>query len=358
MGYSLYFLDYFFILRDFFLVTVILASICIYTLIEKFYERKKKKLSLYYSVSLFFIGILNIYLISSLFEIKTYFYLFNYSISNLYGVFFFKIILILFFLLIFYAGISEKTFERLKYIPFESAYILIFLFIGMLFLLYSFDFLIIFLNLELQNFALYILINIQRNNKIVVESCIKYYIIGAISSGFFLYGISLIYGFTGKINLFDLIIFFSDISITHIGINTSLVFLFCGLFIKLGIAPFHFWIPQVYKGTPHLVTLILLILPKFVLFLLFVKLYLFIFKFFHQYFFQTICVNVILSLLCGSLGALWQNNIKTFMAYSAITNTALYYYLFLYLILKVFAQVYFFYLFILCPPFQFFLHFY
>lgn len=340
---NLYSVDFIFILRDVFLIIIILFSLCFYTLIEKFYEKKKKKITLFYSVSIFFIVILIIYLFSSFFEVKAYYYLFNYALSNLYGVFFFKIILIIFFLLIFYVGISEKTFERLKYIPFESSYILIFLFIGMLFLLYSFDFLIIFLNLELQNFALYILINIQRNNKIVVESCIKYYIIGAISSGFFLYGISLIYGFTGKINLFELILFFSDISITHIGINTSLVFLFSGLFIKLGIAPFHFWIPQVYKGTPHIVTLILLLLPKFVLFFLFIKLYLFIFKFFHQYFFQIICLNAMLSLVCGSLGALWQNNIKTFLAYSAITNTVSSCYHFHYLILKVFAQEFFFY---------------
>merc|ERR1711976_497740 len=94
-----------------------------------------------------------------------------------------------------------------------------------------------------------------------------------------------------------------------------------GLFIKLGLAPFHFWVPQIYEGAPSFVTLILLILPKFVLFVLFIKLYLFVFKFVHQILFQIICINVILSLIFGSFGALWQNNIKKFMAYSAITNS-------------------------------------
>lgn len=173
-----YYTDLLILLKDFYLVCLILISICIYTYIEKKFSKAYGKLTLFYSASLYFIMILNIYLFSTLAEIKTSFFLFNYSLSNLYGVFFFKIILIFFFILIFFAGISEKSFERLKYIPFESNYILIFVFIGMIFLLYSFDFLMIFLNLELQNFALYILINIQRNKKIVVETSIKYYIIG------------------------------------------------------------------------------------------------------------------------------------------------------------------------------------
>ena len=179
MIFSYYYLDLLIILRDFFLISIILISICIYTFLEKKLSKYRFKISLFYSVSLYFIIVLNIYLFSVFSEVSTYYYLFNYSLSNICGVYFFKIILIIFFILIFYAGISEKSFERLKYIPFESNYILIFVFIGMIFLLYSFDFLMIFLNLELQNFSLYILINIQRNKKIVVETSIKYYIIGA-----------------------------------------------------------------------------------------------------------------------------------------------------------------------------------
>ena len=93
------------------------------------------------------------------------------------------------------------------------------------------------------------------------------------------------------------------------------------MFVKLGLAPFHFWVPQIYEGAPSFVTLILLVLPKFVLFILFFKLYIFVFKFIHQILFQVIFINVILSLVFGSFGALWQNNIKKFMAYSAITNS-------------------------------------
>ena len=90
-------------------------------------------------------------------------------------------------------------------------------------------------------------------------------------------------------------------------------------------APFHLWVPQVYEGAPNFVTLIFLTLPKFVLFILFIKLYLFVFHFISQIIFQVICLNVLFSIVFGSFGALWQNNIKRFMAYSAITNSGLFF---------------------------------
>lgn len=365
MIFSYYYLDFLLILREIFFIFIVIFSICVYTLLEKIFKKKYKEISLFYSVCLYFIMLFNIYLISALSYIKTYYYLFNYSISNIYGIDFFKIILVILIILIFYAAISDKSFRLFKYIPFESNYILSFVFIGMLFLLYSFDFLIIFLNLELQNFSLYILMNIQRNKKIVVETCIKYYIIGGLSSASILYGISLIYGFTGKVNLFDLILFFSEIRLIHFGFIIGFIFLFLGLFIKIGIAPFHFWVPQIYEGAPHFVTLILLILPKFVLFILFVKLYFFIFKFLNNILCEFLWLNVFLSFFFGSLGALWQNNIKKFLAYSAINNSGFILLAFslstfesnfagiLYLIIYLFSTFAIFYSFLIISPKQF-----
>jgi len=242
-------------------------------------------------------------------------------LSNVYGVDIFKIILVIFLIIIFYVGISEQSGSQRKYISFEYSYILGFAFIGMVFLLYSFDFLMMFLSLELQNFSLYILINIQRNKKVVVETCIKYYILGGLSSGLILYGISLIYGYTGRVNLLDLAVFCSEISLTHLGLISGLSFIFFGFFIKLGLAPFHFWVPQIYEGSPNIVMLVLLTLPKFILFIIFLKLHTFVFGLFAPAFREILYINVFLSFLFGSLGALWQTNIKKFFAYSAITNS-------------------------------------
>merc|ERR1712115_16340 len=96
---------------------------------------------------------------------------------------------------------------------------------------------------------------------------------------------------TGKINLFDLILFFYEIKLSNFDLLPGLFFFFVGLFIKLGLAPFHFWVPQIYDGAPNLITLILLILPKFVLFLLFIKLYFFVFKFLTGFFFSNFFIE-------------------------------------------------------------------
>ena len=111
MIFSYYYLDMLLLVRDFYLIFVILVALCLYTYLEKKLATTNYKISLFYSVALYFLFVLNIYLVSAFSQVQTYYYLFNYSLSNVYGVFFFKIILIVFFLLIFFASISEKNFE-------------------------------------------------------------------------------------------------------------------------------------------------------------------------------------------------------------------------------------------------------
>merc|ERR1711862_76196 len=180
----------------------------------------------------------------------------------------------------------------------------------------GFDFLMVFLTLELQNFSLYILMSMQRNKKIAVETGIRYYFLGGLSSGLILYGISLFYGFSGKIRFSDLNLLFVDFNNLHFNLYLGIIFFLCGLFMKIGLAPFHFWIPQIYSGAPNIITLILLVLPKFGFFILFMKLYYYVFTFMHLIF-----IIVLFSLFFGALGALGESNIKRFMGYSGITNS-------------------------------------
>ena len=175
MVISYYYLDFFFILKEIFLSFIVLFSICVYTILEKRLVKLNKKISLFNSVTIYFIILFSIYLLLIITEIPIWLYIFNYSLTYFWDVSHSKFILVFLFILIFNVGTILRS---KKFIPFEANYVLVFTFIGMLFLLYSFDFLIIFLNLELQNFSLYILMNMQWNNKIVVETCIKYYIIG------------------------------------------------------------------------------------------------------------------------------------------------------------------------------------
>ena len=97
MIFSYYYLDLLLVLRDFFLISLILISICIYTFLEKKFSKSSSKIGLFYSVSLYFIFLLNIYFISCISQVQSYYYLFDYTFSNLHGVFFFKLFLVFFF---------------------------------------------------------------------------------------------------------------------------------------------------------------------------------------------------------------------------------------------------------------------
>jgi NADH-quinone oxidoreductase subunit N len=122
----------------------------------------------------------------------------------------FKFLLVSLIILIIYSFISLPD-SLIKTIKFEYIYVIVFIFIASFFLIFSNDFLGLFLNLELQNFGFYILFSLNKKKKLVAESNIKYYIYGGISSAFFLYGISLIYGATGQLNFNDLIMTLSII---------------------------------------------------------------------------------------------------------------------------------------------------
>lgn len=219
-----------FMLKEFLLIFILVTFLVVYTILELnyiIYTKIKTELtvSIFYTVVLFILINLIFYSFFSYGD-ESQFFLFNYSLTNLYFNKFLLILLIFFFIFILIASISEVSFVNIKYIPFESNFILGFLFIGMVFLVYSFDFLSMFLNLELQNFALYILMNIQRNKKMVVETSIKYYIIGGVSSGFILYGISLVYLSTGKINFIDLFLFFYEIKEINMSLYLDLFLFF------------------------------------------------------------------------------------------------------------------------------------
>ena len=124
----------------------------------------------------------------------------------------FKFFLISLVLLTIYSFISLPD-SLIKVIKFEYAYVFIFIFIASFLLIFSNDFLGLFLNLELQNFGFYILFSLNKKKKLVAEANIKYYIYGGISSAFLLYGISLIYGATGQLNFNDLIMTLSIIEV-------------------------------------------------------------------------------------------------------------------------------------------------
>lgn len=208
--YNFYYSDLKFLLNEITFLSLVILSLCFYT----FYENKiliKKNKTMSYSVSIYILFILLLYNFLQYYEFDCFYILFNFGFSNGFIFKSFKFFLITLIILIIYAFISLPN-HLIKSIKFEYIYIVLFIFIGSFFLIFSNDFLGLFLNLELQNFGFYILFSLNKKKKLVAESNIKYYIYGGISSACLLYGISLIYAATGQLNFNDLIMTLSLIN--------------------------------------------------------------------------------------------------------------------------------------------------
>ena len=140
----------------------------------------------------------------------------------------------------------------------------------------AYSLLMLYLGIELLSLSLYALIGFNKNSKLSSEAAIKYYVLGAMSSGILLFGISLIYGFTGSIDYFDIgdqIRIINNNSVQFLGIIFGMVFITASLCFKFGAAPFHIWVPDIYQGSLVSTTILLSTLPKLAVFIVFLKLY-------------------------------------------------------------------------------------
>lgn len=211
--YNFYYSDFKFLVNEITFISLVILSLCFYT----FYENKiliNSTKIISYSVFLYIFFLLILYTFIQFYEFDCFYILFNFEFSNMFIFKSFKFFLISLIILIIYSFISLPD-SLIKIIKFEYAYIFIFIFIASFFLIFSNDFLGLFLNLELQNFGFYILFSLNKKKKLVAEANIKYYIYGGISSAFLLYGISLIYGATGQLNFNDLVMTLSIIDVQN-----------------------------------------------------------------------------------------------------------------------------------------------
>jgi len=195
---------------------------------------------------------------------------------------------------------------------------------SMLLMISSYDFISMYLAIEFQTLCFYVLAASKRTSPFSTEAGLKYFILGAFSSGIILFGISIIYGMTGAIN-------FEDVSKVLTGLGTSqfvniemaaltlgIAFLFAGFMFKLTAAPFHMWSPDVYEGSPFSVTAFFLITPKIAILGLFLRVFFFCFFDFLLHIQSLIALSCFLSLVVGSFGALSQIKLKRLFAYSSI----------------------------------------
>ena len=180
--------------------------------------------------------------------------------------------------------------------------------------------LVIYLGLELMSLALYALVALRRNHAGSVEAAMKYFILGALASGFLLYGISMLYGATGSLDLSEIAKISSATRANSTILVFALVFIVAGLAFKLGAVPFHMWVPDVYQGSSTGVTLLLGAAPKLAAFAICFRLL--VESLFTQAadWQQMLTVLAVLSMAIGNITALAQTNLKRMLAFSTISH--------------------------------------
>lgn len=203
---------------------------------------------------------------------------------------------------------------------FEYPVLVVLATLGMLMMVSANDLLALYIGLELQSLALYVLAAFNRDKTRSSEAGLKYFVLGALSSGMMLYGISLIYGFTGSVSFTVLREFDGGTGMQGLWLLVGVVFLIAGLAFKVSAVPFHMWTPDVYEGAPTPVTAFFAIAPKVAAMALFVRVLIAAFPDMVGSWQQVVIFLSVASMLLGAFAALKQTNIKRLMAYSSIAH--------------------------------------
>ena len=180
------------------------------------------------------------------------------------------------------------------------------------------NFLVIYLGLELLTLSSYALVALRRDHTVATEAAMKYFVLGAMASGFLLYGLSMIYGATGSLDIGTVFKIVGSGQVKHQVLVFGLVFIVAGLAFKLGAAPFHMWIPDVYQGAPTAVTLMIGSAPELAAFAIAIRLLVEGMLPLAIDWQQMLVVLAVASLFIGNLAAIAQSNLKRMLAYSTI----------------------------------------
>ena len=265
-----------------------------------------------------------IFKLSMIILLATFILLFNHSIdtsaklfNNSYTIDYFSLFMKVLTLIVC-IFVMLSSFDYIKLIginKIEYPILILSATLGMMIMISSYDLIVFYMGLELQSLSLYVLASFNRDNYRSSEAGLKYFVLGALSSGLLLYGCSLIYGFSGSTN-FDLIA--QNMDQLNTGSIFGIVFILVGLAFKVSAVPFHMWAPDVYEGSPTSVTAFFAIVPKVAALTVFIRfLYVPFINVIGQW--QMIIIFISLaSMILGAVAAIGQTNIKRLMAYSSI----------------------------------------
>lgn len=192
--------------------------------------------------------------------------------------------------------------------------------LGMMVMISANHFLVLYVGLELLSLSLYAMVALQRESKQATEAAMKYFVLGALASGLLLYGMSMLYGLTGTLELPRMAAILQDGVKDSMILAFGIVFIVAGLGFKLGVAPFHMWVPDIYQGAPSAVTLFIGSAPKLAAFAFTMRL---LVDGLHPALGDwqgMLAIMAVLSLAIGNLAAIMQTNIKRMLAYSTISH--------------------------------------
>ena len=196
----------------------------------------------------------------------------------------------------------------------------LFALLGMFVMISGHNFLVLYMGLELLTLSSYALVALRRDDAVATEAAMKYFVLGALASGFLLYGLSMLYGATGSLDINEVFNAIASRQVKHQVLVFGLVFIVAGLAFKLGAVPFHMWLPDVYQGAPTAVTLLIGAAPQLAAFAICVRLLvegLLPLAFDWQ---QMLVLMAVGSLLIGNLAAIAQTSLKRMLAYSTISQ--------------------------------------
>ncbi len=196
----------------------------------------------------------------------------------------------------------------------------LFALLGMFVMISGHNFLVIYMGLELMTLTSYALVALRRDNATATEAAMKYFVLGALASGFLLYGLSMLYGATGSLDLNEVFNAIASRQVKHQVLVFGLVFIVAGLAFKLGAVPFHMWLPDVYQGAPTAVTLLIGAAPQLAAFAICIRLLVEGLLPLAIDWQQMLALLAIGSLLVGNLAAIAQSNLKRMLAFSTISQ--------------------------------------
>ena len=198
--------------------------------------------------------------------------------------------------------------------------LLLFATLGMMVMISGQSMLTIYIGLELLSLCLYALVALDRDNAKSTEAAMKYFVLGALASGMLLYGMSMIYGMTGSLDIADIASVLNDSNTKNPVLILGLVFVVAGIAFKFGAVPFHMWVPDVYQGAPTAITMLISSIPKFAAFAMAIRLLAQGLAPLAGDWSDMLLIMAVMSIAIGNVTAIAQTNLKRMLAYSTISH--------------------------------------